>query len=68
VFEAFTEILINHTLSDSIDLIFGEMSFYVKTRVLKWEKNQLEKVIGGVTILEPSYNSSNKTKSNVKTN
>lgn len=40
----------------------------VVSNVQKLEKNQLEKVIGGLELLEPSYQSSTKTKSNVKNN
>jgi len=38
VFEAFKEIMFNgRTLNDSIDIILGDVSPYVKKTVLKWD-------------------------------
>ena len=38
LFEAFKEIMYNgKSLNQSLDIILGDMSFHVKTKVLKWD-------------------------------
>jgi len=45
VFEAFKEIMFNgKTLNDSLDIILGDASPYVKKKILKWDNFQVTKV------------------------
>ena len=38
-FEAFQEIINDgHTLNDALDIILGDMSGHVKTKILKWDQ------------------------------
>ena len=44
VFEAFKEILgLNKSLSETLDIILGDMSVHVKTKVLLWDAHQVQK-------------------------
>jgi len=44
VLEAFKEILgLNKSLSESLDIILGDMSVHVKTKVLLWDAQQVQK-------------------------
>ena len=45
VFETFREILFNgKTLNEALDIILGDMSIHVKTKVLKWDLKQVMNV------------------------
>lgn len=45
VFEAFREIMADdHDLNETLDIILGDMSGHVKTKVLKWDTGQVEKI------------------------
>ena len=52
VFEAFYEIMGDvdefgnkkYNLNQSLDIILGDMSYYVKTKVLKWDQKQVDRL------------------------
>ena len=44
VFDAFKELMESISINKAIDLILGDMSPHVKTKVLKWDANEVEKV------------------------
>jgi hypothetical protein len=45
VFEAFKEIIYSgKTLNESLDIILGDMSIHVKTKILKWDINEIAKL------------------------
>ena len=45
VFEAFRDILFNgKTLNETLDIILGDMSLHVKTKILKWDLKQVMNV------------------------
>lgn len=46
VFEAFKEIMEKKSLSEALDIILGDMSIHVKTKILKWDSREVEKVHG----------------------
>ena len=44
MFEAFREILgLGKDLSETLDIILGDMSVHVKTKVLMWDAQQVQK-------------------------
>lgn len=45
VFEAFKEIIYSgKTLNETLDVILGDMSIHVKTKILKWDLNEVAKL------------------------
>ena len=45
VFEAIKELIDQEkTLNEALDIILGDMSMHVKTKVLKWDKNEVNKI------------------------
>ena len=50
MFEAFKEIVHDNkgedqrSLGDALDIILGDMSQHVKTKILKWDENQVKKM------------------------
>lgn len=45
VFEAFKEIIFSgKTLNETLDVILGDMSIHVKTKILKWDNNEVAKL------------------------
>lgn len=44
VFEAFKEIMEKKSLNEALDIILGDMSIHVKTKILKWDQKEVEKI------------------------
>mmetsp|Transcript_15907 Transcript_15907/g.24534 ORF Transcript_15907/g.24534 Transcript_15907/m.24534 type:complete len:353 (+) Transcript_15907:2906-3964(+) len=45
VFEAFKEIMADgYSLNESLDIILGDMSIHVKTKILKWDSKEVKKI------------------------
>ena len=44
VFEAFKEIMETKPLNQALDVILGDMSIHVKTKILKWDPDEVHKV------------------------